>query len=195
MSHQFEELWTRFLEGELEEDGFASLQNLLASDQDLLRHAGDLYEEHRLLGFARNHLTMSNSSKMRFQLLRMTVSNSSATYFPSFHVSRLRSPTGATSQATPTEPAASAVRSLRERNWQRSFLAIAVAVSILLGGLTWFFADRANEPAGGVYVAESTNGVNVPERTSRPYCSRMIATGAQAALLPRANVFHRKRSI
>lgn len=48
---EFEELWTRFLEGELDECGMASLQQLLSSDRELLRQAASLYEEHRLLGF------------------------------------------------------------------------------------------------------------------------------------------------
>jgi hypothetical protein len=47
---RFEELWTAYLEGDLDAAGFDELQQKLASDPELLRHAADLYGEHRLLG-------------------------------------------------------------------------------------------------------------------------------------------------
>ena len=47
---RFEELWTSYLEGELDAAGFDELQQLLAGDPELLRRAADLYGEHRLLG-------------------------------------------------------------------------------------------------------------------------------------------------
>jgi len=49
---RFEDLWTAFLEGELDAAGFEELQQLLVSDPELLRRAADLYGEHRLLGLA-----------------------------------------------------------------------------------------------------------------------------------------------
>jgi hypothetical protein len=49
-NERFEELWTGFLEGELDPAGFDELEQLLASDPSLARHAADLYGEHRLLG-------------------------------------------------------------------------------------------------------------------------------------------------
>lgn len=47
---RFEELWTAYLEGDLDAAGMEELQQKLAADPDLLRHATDLYGEHRLLG-------------------------------------------------------------------------------------------------------------------------------------------------
>jgi len=47
---RFEELWTAYLEGDLDAAGFDELQQKLAGDPELRRHAADLYEEHRLLG-------------------------------------------------------------------------------------------------------------------------------------------------
>ena len=47
---RFEELWTAYLEGDLEAAGFDELQRMLAADPELLRRAADLYGEHRLLG-------------------------------------------------------------------------------------------------------------------------------------------------
>jgi len=58
---RFEELWTAFLEGELDAAGFDELDQLLASDAELLRRAADLYAEHRLLG-----LTMQSDDAERF---------------------------------------------------------------------------------------------------------------------------------
>lgn len=50
MSRPFEDLWTDYLEGELDDAGIAELQDMLAADEALLQRAADLYEEHRLLG-------------------------------------------------------------------------------------------------------------------------------------------------
>ena len=47
---RFEELWTAYLEGELDGAGFDELQEKLAADPALARQAADLYGEHRLLG-------------------------------------------------------------------------------------------------------------------------------------------------
>ena len=47
---RFEELWTAYLEGELDGAGFDELQQLLSADPELRRRAADLYGEHRLLG-------------------------------------------------------------------------------------------------------------------------------------------------
>ena len=46
---RFAELWTDYLEGELDESGVAELRALLASDASLLKLAADLYQTHRLL--------------------------------------------------------------------------------------------------------------------------------------------------
>lgn len=51
MSQQFEELWTQFLEGELDDRGLELLQQLLSDDEELSGRAARLYEEHRLLGY------------------------------------------------------------------------------------------------------------------------------------------------
>ncbi|NQV27912.1 MAG: FecR domain-containing protein [Rhodopirellula sp.] len=48
--NRFEELWTDYLEGELDESGIAELRELLASDEALLKQAADQFQTHRLLG-------------------------------------------------------------------------------------------------------------------------------------------------
>ena len=47
---KFRELWTDWLEGELDSSGLDELQQLLASDASLLEHATESYRTHRLLG-------------------------------------------------------------------------------------------------------------------------------------------------
>jgi hypothetical protein len=49
---RFELLWTDFLEGDLDADGMADLQSLLAHHSHLQARATDLLQTHRLLGFA-----------------------------------------------------------------------------------------------------------------------------------------------
>jgi len=49
---RFELLWTDFLEGDLDVDGMADLQSLLAHHSHLQARATDLLQTHRLLGFA-----------------------------------------------------------------------------------------------------------------------------------------------
>lgn len=47
---RFYELWTDFLEGDLDEAGMAELRSLMAEDESLLTSATDIYQLHRLLG-------------------------------------------------------------------------------------------------------------------------------------------------
>jgi len=46
---RFAELWTDYLEGNLDESGMSDLRELLAADKSLLEMAADLYQTHRLL--------------------------------------------------------------------------------------------------------------------------------------------------
>jgi hypothetical protein len=47
---RFDQLWTDYLEGELDADGFAELRDLLADDDSRLTAAVDDFQVHRLLG-------------------------------------------------------------------------------------------------------------------------------------------------
>lgn len=49
---RFAELWTDYLEGDLTDAGQAELRELLASEDRLRARAADLFQTHRLLGFA-----------------------------------------------------------------------------------------------------------------------------------------------
>ncbi|MDA8744563.1 FecR family protein [Rubripirellula amarantea] len=66
---RFADLWTDFLEGELDDDGMASLRELLSTDDELLAKAADLYQTHRLLG-----LTVQEHSTQRNEFVRQTMS-------------------------------------------------------------------------------------------------------------------------
>ena len=50
VAERFSELWTDYLEGQLEPIGMAELEALLAADDRLAQRAADLYQTHRLLG-------------------------------------------------------------------------------------------------------------------------------------------------
>ena len=52
-NEEFIELWTDFLEGELDANGMKRLRELLAENEDLRSVAGELYQTHRLIGLAR----------------------------------------------------------------------------------------------------------------------------------------------
>lgn len=47
---RFAELWTDYLEGELDEKGYEELRQLLATDESLTQLAADSFQTHRLLG-------------------------------------------------------------------------------------------------------------------------------------------------
>tara|TARA_R110002095_G_scaffold151355_2_gene130900 strand:- start:4504 stop:6198 length:1695 start_codon:yes stop_codon:yes gene_type:complete len=49
-AERFAELWTDYLEGELEEGGYEELRQLLSSDESLIQQAADSFQMHRLLG-------------------------------------------------------------------------------------------------------------------------------------------------
>ena len=48
--NRFAELWTDYLEGELDANGLEDLHELFAADECFVRRAADLLQSHRLLG-------------------------------------------------------------------------------------------------------------------------------------------------
>lgn len=61
---RFATLWTDYLEGELDADGMAEINALLAADEQLVMRAADLYQMHRRLGVlaGRRDATVTNES-------------------------------------------------------------------------------------------------------------------------------------
>ncbi len=68
---RFAELWTDYLEGELDESGIAKLRDLLASDESLLKLAADMYQTHRLLGLVVEEVPARQDEFVRETLSRL----------------------------------------------------------------------------------------------------------------------------
>jgi len=51
---RFEELWSDYLEGELDEAGIQELRELMEKDEELVELAADTFQTHRLLGLSAN---------------------------------------------------------------------------------------------------------------------------------------------
>ncbi|HCS54420.1 FecR domain-containing protein [Rubinisphaera sp.] len=66
---RFAELFTDYLEGELDDAGLTELRELLASDETLLRSAADLYQTHHLLG-----MVVDGSRTRKEKFVRETLS-------------------------------------------------------------------------------------------------------------------------
>jgi len=65
---RFADLWTDYLEGELNETGVDELNELLAGDPALSKHAADLLQTHRLLG-----LVVAEKPTQRDEFVRQTL--------------------------------------------------------------------------------------------------------------------------
>lgn len=68
---RFVELWTDYLEGDLDESGIAELRRLLAADEQLVMIAADLYQTHRLLGLAADKRGTRRDDFVRQTLARL----------------------------------------------------------------------------------------------------------------------------
>jgi hypothetical protein len=66
--NRFSELWTDYLEGELDEPGVAELRDMLAEDEHLVRQAADLFQSHRLLG-----LVVAEQPERQDEFVRQTM--------------------------------------------------------------------------------------------------------------------------
>ncbi|MBI5800825.1 MAG: FecR domain-containing protein [Verrucomicrobia bacterium] len=74
---RFAELWTDYLEGELNDAGHEELRRLLAEHEPLRRRAGDLYQAHRLLGFAAQEDAAGAESFVRMTMAQLPRSRES----------------------------------------------------------------------------------------------------------------------
>jgi len=72
---RFAELWTDYLEGDLDDAGVAELEALLAADESLRARAADLFQTHRLLGFALQDSPAARESFVSSTLARMPLSD------------------------------------------------------------------------------------------------------------------------
>jgi anti-sigma factor RsiW len=134
-NERFADLWTDYLEGELDERGLEELHELLASDERFVRRAADLLQTHRLLG-----LVVADSPPQRDAFVRETLSQlpDSQDEF----VSQVMSQVGA--HRPKVEPVVE--RSLRRRP-HRSHLAVVVAVLLFVVGSLFVFQPKGQTPA------------------------------------------------
>jgi len=74
---RFAELWTDYLEGDLDESGMVELRALLTVDESLLEVATDLYQTHRLLGLVATENIRQQDEFVRTTLARLPVDQGS----------------------------------------------------------------------------------------------------------------------
>jgi hypothetical protein len=142
---RFAELWTDYLEGDLDEAGHAELRALLAEHESLRQKAADLYQVHRLLGFAGVAGDVNSEAFVKDTLARVPRSSDA---FVGGIMQRLEGdapqPAGASGDADSTkvvpfqpaaEPSPSPARTWHRREW----LAAAAALTVTtVGGAVWW---------------------------------------------------------
>lgn len=150
---RFAELWNDYLEGELHDEGQAELLALLDADESLRTQAADLFQLHRLLGFAQQDAPDSAAGFTRAVLARLPQAEQE---FVGAVMDRLPIP-------APTHGRSRfAVRTLA-----------ALACGLLLGAFVtsaaWVYAmPRAESPESVELLAESFESGSVPEPTGFP---------------------------
>ncbi|WDQ17637.1 FecR domain-containing protein [Rhodopirellula sp. P2] len=146
---RFADLWTDYLEGELDERGLKELHELLASDERFVQRAADLLQTHRLLG-----LVVADSPPQRDAFVRETLAQlpESQDEF----VAQVMSQVGA--RQTDVEPAGKT--SPRSRPVASHF-AVVVAALILVVGSLFVFQPKGQAPVTvqGKYPPVTTVGV------------------------------------
>ncbi|MCA8987266.1 MAG: FecR domain-containing protein [Planctomycetaceae bacterium] len=123
---EFSNLWTDYLEGDLDESGIARLRDLLSSDEHLLKLAAELYQTHRLLG-----LVSENTDSRQDQFVQEVLSRlpDSSDHFIHSVMARVE-------QSTHTE------KRLTSPNrawisWQSMLLATVLTLVAIVGSAFW----------------------------------------------------------
>ena len=150
MTQRFDELWTQFLEGEIDNRGLASLQQMLVSEAELLERAADLYEEHRLLGFV-----LQPFDQERFYSDAVSRIESNDQQFVGDVMTELRrsKPTAAPKSSAPA-------RLARVRLRRAAGLLVATAMSLLVAAGAWVVLGLSgNRTADPESVADSTDAI------------------------------------
>ncbi|HSI13642.1 MAG TPA: LamG-like jellyroll fold domain-containing protein [Chthoniobacter sp.] len=177
---RFAELWTDYLEGALEEAGHAELRALLANDDSLQKRAADLFQMHRMLGFA---AAANPSDAERFVQATLARVPRSTEAFVQGVMKQVQKAEPAGSKVVPFEPAAEA-QAMTARAWhRREWLAAAAtfAVSATGGALWWrhrtqtMTLARVTQNAGAVLVQ---SGQTLAIGETLPHGRLMLARGA-----------------
>lgn len=176
---RFAELWTDYLEGALDEAGYAELRALLADDESLQKRGADLFQMHRILGFA----AASASDGERFVQATLARVPRSSEAFVQGVMKQVQQAEPAGSKVIPFEPAAGA-QAMTARIWhRREWLAAAAtfAVSVASGALWWRHRMQAlplvrvTQNAGAM-LAQSGQPVAIGE--TLPHGRLRLAQGA-----------------
>ena len=157
---RFADLWTDYLEGELDESGIAELRGLLAEDETLVRLAADMYQTHRLLGLVVEETPARQDDFVR-EVLSMLPEGSSS------FVSGVMEDIGRIANSSAGN------RSRADRSWiQRRSVLLAVVASTILT-----IACYSLWPFGDSDIAK----VDVsPSKVETPRINARIASMSQA---------------
>jgi hypothetical protein len=151
---RFAELWTDFLEGELDAAGHAELRELLAQHEPLQKRAADLFQVHRLLGYAATAGDADSESFVQATLARVPRSREA---FVQGVMKQVREA---------GEEKVVALRLWHRREWLAA--AATLAVSAVGGVLWWGYRARAADFArvtqnAGVRLAQDGRSLPVGE--------------------------------
>ncbi|QDU63342.1 FecR protein [Planctomycetes bacterium Pan216] len=149
---RFAELWTDYLEGELDESAIVELRELLAADESLLQRAADMYQVHRLLGVASRDVPKRQEEFVRDVMARLPEKSDDFIDVVMKNVKQL-------ANAGENEIDAPAIRSRSTRPAKRKVsrriasaaLAVAALALVLLAGVSFW-------PAGTAPIASHDSG-------------------------------------
>ncbi len=153
---RFSELWTDYLEGELEEAGLVELQELLATHDFLLKQAAGYYRTHRLLGLLATDQADGDEQFVRDVMQKLPEDSDSFSRGVMQQVKSQSSITENSVCAAPVENSKSAWRRVASQGgWIVAFL------SVIALPMVWYAANHrietldkvVKQPAGNVQFA------------------------------------------
>lgn len=166
---RFAELWTDFLEGDLNDSSIGELRDLLAADPLLVRQAADLFQTHRLLG-----LNVEDEPPRHDEFVRETLA-----MLPESQDDFVRGVMSSVEHSQPNGQASGANRSTRR---MVSIPPGTTALLILMAALLLAFWPREpNEPKQAITNGERETGDQLKPDVSVPIDKRSEVILTQAA--------------
>lgn len=159
---RFSELWTSYLEGELDQKELAELSEMLEADRALLQRAADLFQTHRLLGLASQPQPQRQDQFVRQTLAALPVGHGE---FVDRVMSRVGNSVSPRNTYLPQSAASTQHPTGRRSPGRYRFLLMATAALGLLvvGALTirWRGAEFAQSPQPRHPEAQATGNVRL----------------------------------
>jgi hypothetical protein len=180
---RFAELWTNYLEGDLDADGQAELRALLESDAALQQQAVDLLQVHRLLGFTHQNSAEAGEAFVAATLVGLPRNDAE------FVASVMRQIPETASGANAREGRSDS----RARSEWRSWVALAcgLLMGVLASSAAWAYAlPRGAIDRPAVVLDEGFEAAEAPQATGIPTQSGAWAgdfcelTGVRADVRP-----------